>query len=123
MNISLRGKNVLLCGASKGIGRASAVELACLGANVNLVARSDKLLRELVDDLPSAAANQSHDYFPADFSAGEDALKYSLRHLFKKNIHVIINNTGGPAGGSLAKATRRDFDLLSTTIFLSVKLW
>lgn len=37
MNIELKGKTALVCGGTDGIGRASAVELATLGANVVLI--------------------------------------------------------------------------------------
>ena len=37
MNLSLVGKNALVCGSSKGIGKAAALELAELGASVTLV--------------------------------------------------------------------------------------
>ena len=38
MNIDLSGRNALVCGASEGIGKASAKEIASLGANVTLLA-------------------------------------------------------------------------------------
>ena len=36
MNLGLKGKNALVCGSSKGIGKAAAIEIAGLGANVTL---------------------------------------------------------------------------------------
>ena len=47
MELSLRYKNALVCGSSKGIGKAIAVELAALGANVTLLARSKDLLESV----------------------------------------------------------------------------
>ena len=46
MDLDLTGKRAIVCGASKGIGRAAALELAALGATVTLVARSEAGLRE-----------------------------------------------------------------------------
>ena len=40
MNLDLSGKHALVCGGSQGIGRAAALELAALGADVTLLARS-----------------------------------------------------------------------------------
>jgi len=40
MNVNLTNKNALVCGSSKGLGKAAAIELAKLGANVTLVARN-----------------------------------------------------------------------------------
>ena len=44
MNLNLHGKNALVGGSSKGIGKAIAMELAALGANVTLVSRSPELM-------------------------------------------------------------------------------
>jgi len=48
MNLDLRNKNALVGGSSKGIGKATAQELAALGANVTLIARSAELLQEVM---------------------------------------------------------------------------
>ena len=40
MNLDLSGKHALVCGASQGIGRAAAIALAELGADVTVLARS-----------------------------------------------------------------------------------
>ena len=48
MNLDLKNKNAIVCGSTQGIGEASAIELAKLGANITLVARNkDKLLEVL----------------------------------------------------------------------------
>ena len=44
MNLSLEGKQALVCGASQGIGLATAKELAGLGARVTLLARNEERL-------------------------------------------------------------------------------
>ena len=43
MDLNLKGKNALVCGGSKGIGKASAIQLACMGANVTLVSRNAEI--------------------------------------------------------------------------------
>ena len=44
MNLDLTGKHALVCGGSQGIGHAAAIELAALGADVTLLARSREAL-------------------------------------------------------------------------------
>ena len=45
MNLSLKGKYALVCGASQGIGLAAARELAGLGARITLLARNEERLK------------------------------------------------------------------------------
>ena len=52
MDLDLTGRHALVCGASQGIGRACAIELAQLGADVTLLARREEALRQLADELP-----------------------------------------------------------------------
>jgi len=46
MDLNLHGKNALVCGSSKGIGKAAAIQLAALGASVTLVSRSPEKMSE-----------------------------------------------------------------------------
>ena len=46
MNLDLTNKNALVCGSTAGIGKASAIELASMGATVTLVARNEEKLKE-----------------------------------------------------------------------------
>ncbi|MBP7093226.1 MAG: SDR family NAD(P)-dependent oxidoreductase, partial [Candidatus Kapabacteria bacterium] len=59
MDISLNGKRALVCGASQGIGRAAAQELARNGASVTLLARNPETLQDALASL-SVHGGQSH---------------------------------------------------------------
>ena len=67
MNLDLSGKNALVCGSSKGLGKATAIELAKLGANITLVARSANIMAELIGQL-DRSLDQTHDFLAADFT-------------------------------------------------------
>ena len=64
---SLSGKHAVVCGASKGIGQASAMELARLGASVTVVARSEAALQEVAASL-EASGDQTHRVLVADYA-------------------------------------------------------
>src|SRR5437667_11721865 len=54
----LRGRRVLLTGASSGIGRAAAIKLAADGAHLAVVARRRERLEELADEAAAAGARR-----------------------------------------------------------------
>lgn len=109
MNLDLKGKNALVCGSSKGIGKAAAIEIAALGANVTLVARSAHIMSDLVKQLDQARGQQ-HDFLQADFSDTAD-LKRKVKGLTsRKPIHILVNNTGGPPSGPILDASLDEFE-------------
>ena len=108
MNLSLLGKNALIGGASAGIGRAVAIELAALGANVTLLARTESTLQEAMAALDTQQGQQ-HKYIVADFSDSKTLLEKVHELLEAAEIHILVNNTGGPAGGPITEATESAF--------------
>lgn len=108
MNLSLENKTAVVCGSTQGIGLASAKELALLGANCVLVARSEDKLQAAVAEL-SNNGKQNHSYLVADFSQPEQ-LKSIIGGWAKDNqAHILINNTGGPKGGPIHAAEISEF--------------
>ena len=67
MNLDLHGKTAIVCGSTQGIGRAAAIELSLLGANVTLVARDEQKLKHVWGELHHSGY-QLHHYLVADFS-------------------------------------------------------
>ncbi len=108
MNLDLRGKNALVCGSTQGIGKASAIELALLGASITLVARNEAKLMEVVSGL-STSSGQRHRYFLADFNY-PDQLKSGIQsHVQTEPVHILVNNTGGPPAGPALSAATEEF--------------
>lgn len=109
MNLDLTHKNAIVCGSTQGLGKASAVELALLGANITLVTRNETSLQNTLLDLDTSKGQQ-HQYFVADF-AKPDELKAALEAYLAQNptVHILVNNTGGPAGGAILDAKLEEF--------------
>jgi len=108
MNLDLQGKHAVVCGASQGIGRASAVELALLGATVTLIARNEARLREASATL-SVHAGQSHRYLAVDFTDWQQVKIVIEKYAEQNPIHILINNTGGPPAGLAIDARPEEF--------------
>src|SRR5688572_16575183 len=99
MDLDLTGKHALVCGASQGIGRAAAIELARLGADVTALARTADALDALVQGLPRAHAAQRHGHLAVDMRDRE-ALRRQVEAVANATpVVILVNNTGGPPGG------------------------
>jgi 3-oxoacyl-[acyl-carrier protein] reductase len=108
MNLSLEGKNAVICGSTQGIGLAIAEELALLGANCTLIARSEEALRSVIINL-DIALRQAHGYLVADFSDPNEVRRVIEQHVQHHVVHILINNTGGPPPGQIIDAKEEDF--------------
>ena len=108
MDLNLKGKTALVCGSTQGIGWASALELASLGANVVLMARNEQKLEQLVNELPKNA-EQKHSFMVADFTFPKQVREVVSTFCKNNPIHILINNTGGPPGGPIATADASEF--------------
>ncbi len=98
------GKTALVSGSTQGIGKATAIELAKMGARVILLARDEDKLKDVVSDL-NKISQAGHDYIVADFSKPEevrDAVENALQKY--KTVNILINNTGGPPAGKAIDA-------------------
>ncbi len=108
MNLSLEGKKAVVCGSTQGIGLAIAEELALLGASCTLLARNEVTLKEAVQKLDTQL-RQQHDYLVADFSQPDELRKVIAEYMQSYTVHILVNNTGGPAAGPITEATEEAF--------------
>ena len=96
---SLQNKVALVGGASQGLGAACAHALAEAGATVIVYARTEEKLKNIVKSLPTQY-HQEHSYVLIDTNNLAASKKTIIQLLEKvKTIHLVINNTGGPAAG------------------------
>lgn len=109
MNLDLTKKTAFVCGSTQGIGKATAIELALLGANIVLVARNEEKLQAVLDELPRKKG-QRHRYLVIDFSK-TSLVKSRIERFMSKYpaAHILINNTGGPSGGAVIEASTEQF--------------
>ena len=109
MRLDLDGRHALVCGASQGIGRACAIELAALGADVTVLARRADVLHDLAAALPRRHAAQRHGIIAVDMG-DTDALRAHAQALAATTpVHILVNNSGGPPPGDIAGADTAAF--------------
>lgn len=116
----LKGKRALVCGGSKGIGLEVVKALADLGCEVIALARDEDALKSAVQALPSSA---KHSYWVQDLGdlvMLESNLKSRVKEMGE--IHILVNNTGGPKGGPLLNATGEEIVTAFRTHLLAAHL-
>ena len=107
---SLSGKHALVCGASKGIGRATALVMAKCGANVTVASRDLDALNQLVSEM-NELGKGDHSSIGLDLE-DTDEIRISISNLLKQkgNVHILVNNAGGPPGGPLLQNNVDEFE-------------
>lgn len=103
----LKGQVALVTGASRGIGRAIALELAAEAATVCLVARDSHALEEAATAMGRAGAA----VYPADLTRDEDVRELAgrLQRDFGR-LDILVHSAGIIAHGPLSRAPVADFD-------------
>jgi 3-oxoacyl-[acyl-carrier protein] reductase len=108
LSLDLTGKTALIGGSTQGIGLASAQELASMGACCVLISRNEEKLKEAVKTLDTAKGQQ-HQYLVADYAHPAQVSEVVAGFVKDNTIHILVNNSGGPAGGPASKAKPEEF--------------
>jgi len=93
---NMNGKICLVTGATNGIGKRTAQELARMGATVIIVGRDAQKTSETVKEIRGASGNKNVNSLLADLSSQQEVR--GLADQFKRkyaHLHVLINNAGG----------------------------
>lgn len=116
MDLNLSGKNAIVTGASRGIGRAIALKLAEEGCNVAICARGEETLREAAEELEEQGVTVFHQ--SADLTDAEEATGFV--HAAAEalgGIDVFVGNVGGNRRGSFEELSDEDWeDLLDLNL-------
>ena len=106
---NLQGRIALVTGASQGIGRACALELARAGATVALAARNESKLAEAAGEI--AAAGGTAAVFALDVSSDE-SIKAGAKAVLDKfgKVEILVNNAGITRDGLVLRMKRPDWD-------------
>ncbi len=108
LSTDLTGKTALVGGSTQGIGLASAQAMASMGANCVLISRNEEKLKAAVQTLASDKG-QEHSYLVADYAQPEQVSSVVGEFVKTHTVHILVNNSGGPAGGPVNKAQTSEF--------------
>ncbi len=114
----MSSKHILVTGASKGVGRATAAELARRGHNVSVVARSEEKLKQLQTEFPDAVR-----LYPADLT-NVDQIEQLGKHLeIEDPLQCVIHNAGGLINKKFTDLTDADwYQLIEINLMSAVRI-
>ena len=117
----LQGHVALVTGASQGIGRACALELAARGATVALAARNEQKLGEVANEIAAAGGQAS--VFKMDVG-NEDEIKAAIKAVIGQlgKIDILVNNAGITHDQLVLRMKRADWDSVINTNLTSAYL-
>jgi 3-oxoacyl-[acyl-carrier protein] reductase len=114
--VNLDGRIALVTGASQGIGRACALELARAGATVALAARNETKLAEVVTEIESGGGKAAA--FALDV-ASEESIKAGAKAVLERfgKVEILVNNAGITRDTLTMTMKRADWDdVLATNL-------
>jgi len=111
----LDGKKALVTGAGRGIGMGASIALAESGANVTLVSRTEKELKDLTDHINSQGYKASYEVL--DVNAEDDVASFIDK---SDPFDILINNAGTNRPAKLVDTKIDDFDYVMSLNVRSV---
>lgn len=110
MDLGLKGKTALVVAASKGLGKATALQLAKEGACVHIVSRDEQALIQARDEIKKESGNDLVAYSVCDITDAQAitrAVEAAKQHT--GSIDILVNNAGGPPAGKLMDFADEDW--------------
>lgn len=114
MELSIAGKIALVSAASSGLGRASAAALAREGARVAILSRRETELQNVAQEIGAVLAVRCDLSKAADIEAALQRVQSELGP-----VDILVNNCGGPPGGSFSTITETQWIESFEQVFLS----
>lgn len=109
MRFNLKNKIAIVTGASQGIGKIIAFELAKSGAHVVCISRNKKAIESTVDEITQNNGKASS--FPCDVSDSDAFMKIILEIIEKNDkIDILVNNAGITRDSILVRMSNEDWD-------------
>ncbi|QXE03277.1 SDR family oxidoreductase [Terribacillus sp. DMT04] len=110
MDLGMKGKTALVVAASKGLGKATALQLAEEGAIVHILSRDEQTLKLAQEETIKASGNSLVFYSVCDVTDAQAimrAVEAAKQHT--GSIDILVNNAGGPPAGKLADFEDQDW--------------
>lgn len=120
MELGLNGRCALVCAASRGLGRASAMALAADGASVAICGRDPVSLDRTADDIRRSTGARVL-ALPADLSRADDITRLVSDTVTQLGaLDVLVTNTGGPRSAPFEEIEDDEWEAAVASLLMSV---
>ncbi|MHA7138107.1 SDR family oxidoreductase [Rossellomorea arthrocnemi] len=110
MDFGLKNKAVIVTASSKGLGKATALELAKEGAHVLISSRNEEELQSTAKEIIELSGNHQVYFAPCDMTKPEDIQELVETAVNKLGgVDILVNNTGGPPAGGFQQFDDEDW--------------
>lgn len=109
MDLGLKNKVAIVAAASKGLGRAVALELAAEGSKIAICSRNREALKETAESIHAETGAEVY-YEQADVTRTDEIRNFvtnTMNHF--GNIHILVTNAGGPPSGLFVSLRPQDW--------------
>ena len=123
MDLSIKGKNALVCASSQGLGKSAALDLAKEGVNLAICSRNEEEI-SLVKQEIEQIADVKVVAIEADLSSDKDiSALFQKAKKELKAIDILINNNGGPPPSTFEELTDEDWQrTFNSTMMSAIRL-
>tara|TARA_Y100000588_G_scaffold172477_1_gene186319 strand:+ start:133 stop:924 length:792 start_codon:yes stop_codon:yes gene_type:complete len=123
MDLSIKGKNAIVCASSQGLGKQAAVDLAKEGVNLAICSRNKNKI-ELVKDEIEKISDVKVVAIDADLSSEKDITAlYQEAKKELNSIDILVNNNGGPPPSTFEELTDEDWQkTFNSTMMSAIRL-
>ena len=123
MDLSIKGKNAIVCASSQGLGKSAAVDLAKEGVNIAICSRNQEKI-DLVKNEIENISDVKVVAIQADLSLEKDIdTLFNKAKEELKTIDILINNNGGPPPSTFEELTDEDWQkAFNSTMMSAIRL-
>jgi 3-oxoacyl-[acyl-carrier protein] reductase len=109
VDLGLKNKVAIVAAASKGLGRAVALELAKEGARISICSRSRDNIRQTAEFIHDKTGAEVY-YEQVDVARGDEVRSFVNNTVNRfKDVHILVTNAGGPPAGLFVSLRAQDW--------------
>lgn len=115
--MEIKGKNAIITGGGKGLGKAMALTLAKEGVNIAITGRNEENLKQVVSEIEALGVKAHYEIFSVD---NEAEVQKGVKNIVEKlgSLDILINNAGIASFGTIEEMPTEEWEqMVKTNLF------